>query len=141
MDQDVLVKVTLQIAEKLREIATRQGRVPFKTGWMRKAHRTERAGQVGARMTVDTPYARAVHDGRPALVILPRKGKALFWKGAQHPVRRVSQPARRGRPWITQSIQDLDREGLGWLAPMIGEAAVRDLERQIRSAHLITRRL
>lgn len=130
----------LQIAEKLREIATRQGRVPFKTGWLRKAHRVEPAGAAGARLTADTPYARALHDGRPALTIRPKKGKALMWPGAAHPVRVVHQPARRGRPWIADSIADLDREGLAWLTPHVGAAVVAEMERALRGSNLITRR-
>lgn len=132
--------ICLQIAEKLREIATRQGRVPFKTGWLRKGHRVEPAGVDGARLTADTPYARALHDGRPALTIRPRQGRALMWPGAAHPVAVVHQPARSGRPWIRQSIEDLDREGLDWLAARVGEDTVRRLEREIHHSHLIVRR-
>lgn len=134
-------KISLQVAEKLREIATRQGRVPFDKGDLRKAHVVEPYGAQGAKLAAKTPYARAVHDGRPKLIIKPRKGKALYWKGAAHPVKRVVQPARRGRPWLRESVEDLRREGLDFLKPTLGPMAVRELEQQLRrSGFNVTRR-
>jgi len=130
-------QVALQVAERLREIATRQGTVPFKTGDLRKAHVVEPQGK-GAALRANTPYARAVHDGRPARTIRAKKKKALYWKGAAHPVKAVNQPATRGRPWIEDSIQTLQREGLGFLAPAIGADAVKRLERELAKSKLLT---
>lgn len=96
-----------QLAEHLREITTRQGNIPFKTGDLRKsiivAEVTDERALVGSNL----PYARAVHDGRPALTIVPKKKQALFWPGAAHPVRRVKQPARRGNPYLARALQEL----------------------------------
>lgn len=111
-----LGRLALAIAERLREIATRQGRVPFKKGDLRKAHIVEPNGRAGAALHVQTPYARAVHDGRPRLVIKPRRARALYWPGARHPVKKITQPARQGRPWLALAIAELEREGLGFLA-------------------------
>ena len=111
-----LQRQALAVAERLREIATRQGRVPFKTGDLRKAHIVEPHGQAGAVLHVQTPYARAVHDGRPRLVIKPKRARALTWPGARHPVKKVTQPARKGRPWLGLAIRALEREGPGFLA-------------------------
>ncbi|MCP5136048.1 MAG: hypothetical protein H6981_04535 [Gammaproteobacteria bacterium] len=124
--------IALQIAEALREIATRQGNVPFDKGDLRKAHVVEPVGDDAARLAVNTPYARAVHDGRPAITIRAKRGKALHWKGARHPVRAVRQPARQGNPWLRRAIEQLQSEGLDWLAPQIGEAAAEMLTAALR---------
>ncbi|MCB2022881.1 MAG: hypothetical protein KDG44_18935, partial [Burkholderiaceae bacterium] len=74
--------IALQIAEALREIATRQGNVPFDKGDLRKAHESHPHGSDGAVLAVNTPYARALHDGRPAITIRAKPGKRLFfWVG------------------------------------------------------------
>lgn len=128
------VQIALQIAEKLREIATRQGTVPFWRGDLRKSHITEPRGSTGAILSANTPYARAVHDGRRAVTITPKRKKALFWPGARHPVRSVRQPARPGNPWLARSVKTLQAEGLGWLAPRLGPEVVAELEKGLRGS-------
>ena len=53
-------------------------------------------------------YGRLWHQGwtRPDQTILPTKKKALFWKGAAHPVRSVKQKARtfEPRPYLTDAL-------------------------------------
>ena len=132
-------RIALQVAEKLREIATRQGNVPFDKGDLRKSHVTAPVGTNDALLTANTPYARAVHDGRPALTIKPKRKKALAWKGAAHPMGTVRQPARKGNPWLTRAVADLEREGLEFLAPEIGEAVADDLTRALRKHGLRAR--
>ena len=129
-------QICLQVAEKLREIATRQGNVPFRKGDLRKAHVVEPYGNTGAILAVNTPYARAVHDGRPAIVIRPKRKRALMWSGAAHPSRAVRQPARTGTPWLQEAVQELQREGLGFLADQIGEDLANELTKNLRDAGL-----
>ncbi len=133
-------RITLQVAEKLREIATRQGNVPFDRGDLRKAHVVEPSGTTEAILAVNTPYARAVHDGRPAITIKPKRKKALSWKGAAHPVKTVNQPARKGDPWLARAVEDLEREGLGFLAPEVGQEVADELTEALRAHGLNVRR-
>ncbi len=133
-------KFSLMIAEKLREIATRQGHVPFDKGDLRKAHVVEPSGTTDALVSVNTPYARAVHDGRPAITIKAKRKKGLFWKGADNPVKSVHQPARKGDPWLARAVEDLEREGLGFLAPELGEDVADELTRNLRDKGLNVRR-
>lgn len=128
-------RVCLLTAEKLREIATRQGVVPFDKGDLRKSHVVQPVGADNARVGTNMPYARAVHDGRPALVIRPKTAKALFFPGLKHPVRAVHQPARVGKPWLRQSVGILAREGLSFLAPIVGPDVADQLARAL-SKHL-----
>lgn len=129
-------RLALAVAERLREIATRQGRVPFKTGDLRKAHLVEPHGQAGAALHVQTPYARALHDGRGHLVIKPKRGRALYWPGARHPVKKVTQPARKGRPWLGEAIRELERAGLGFLAEDVCRQTGQHLSAALKKAGL-----
>lgn len=135
-----LQKYALQIAEKLREIATRQGNVPFDKGDLRKAHVVEPSGSEDALVTANTPYARAVHDGRPAVTIKPKRKKALAWKGGRHPAKSVKQPARKGNPWLARAVEDLEQEGVGFLAPELGQDVADELSDALRARGLAVRR-
>lgn len=134
-----LQRLSLMVAEKLREIATRQGNVPFDKGDLRKAHVVEPSGTDAAILSANTPYARAVHDGRPTIVIKPKRKKGLHWKGAKHPAKSVTQPARKGNPWLTRAVEDLENEGLDFLAPEIGRDVADDLTDALRARGLNVR--
>lgn len=134
------LQIALQVAEKLREIATRQGNVPLDRGDLRKAHVVEPMGDDAAILGANTPYARAVHDGRPAITIKPKRKKALFWTGAAHPMRAVRQPARKGNPWLARAVATLEAEGLDFLAPQLGQDVADDLTRALRARGLTVSR-
>lgn len=134
-----LQRISLQVAEKLREIATRQGNVPFDKGDLRKAHVVEPSGVADAILAANTPYARAVHDGRPALTIKPKGKKALAWKGGDHPAKSVKQPARAGNPWLARAVDELEREGLDFLAPELGQEVADELTNALRARGLAVR--
>ncbi|SIS76651.1 phage virion morphogenesis protein [Insolitispirillum peregrinum] len=134
-----LQRVSLLLAERVREIATRQGRVPFDRGDLRKSHVVQPSGSFGAEVGSNMPYARAVHDGRPALIIRPKTAKGLFWGGADHPVKSVFQPARTGRPWLRDAIAEMNGEPLDFLTPHIGPQATQmlaDALQSLRSLHV-----
>jgi hypothetical protein len=50
-------------------------------------------------------YARWVEEGTGPHVILPRHKKALFWPGADHPVRMVFHPGTKARPYLVPSAE------------------------------------
>lgn len=133
-------RITRQVAERLRDHATEQGNVPVDTGDLRKAHVVEPAGQHNARLSANTPYARAVHDGRPAITIQPKNGKALAWPGARHPVAAVTQPARDGNPWLERAVDQLESDGLDFLAPELGDEVADELTEALRAQGLTVRR-
>lgn len=135
-----LQRITLQVAEKLREISTRQGNVPFDTGDLRKAHVVEPSGSDDALLSANTPYARAVHDGRPAQTIKPKRRKALAWKGGRNPVKSVKQPARKGDPWLARAVEELEQEGVAFLAPELGQDVADALSDALRDRGLAARR-
>lgn len=65
--------------------------------------RVERGGNAG-RVGTNLKYARPVHDGSKAHVIRAKAKKALFWKGAAHPVKSVKMPARAGNPFFVRAV-------------------------------------
>jgi len=50
-------------------------------------------------------YGLYVEFGTPPHIIRPRNKKALYWKGADHPVKSVKHPGTRPQPWIRNAIQ------------------------------------
>ena len=124
-----LQKVALRIAHRIRAIAIREKLVPVgkpdpdsgkRTGGeLRKSiHVSSVPG--GAMVGTNKVYARAVHEGRQALVIRPRRRKALRWKGGDGKylfAKKVFQPARKGKPFFRSAAdlfeQNLDKEIAG----------------------------
>ena len=51
------------------------------------------------------PYAIFVHEGTRAHVITPRFKKALFWKGALHPVKKVNHPGTAANPFVQRTAK------------------------------------
>lgn len=126
-----------QLAEHLREIATRQSNVPFKTGDLRKSIIVHEVTADRATVGSNLPYARPVHDGRPALTIRPRKKKALYWEGAAHPVRKVTQPARKGNPFMARAAAELTATPLPpAIRQTVGEEVAQVIEAHFRAAGL-----
>lgn len=67
----------------------------------------------------DVEYAWAVHDGLPAQVIRPKTAKALRFEinGEVIFARKVTLPARKGRPWLADAAKKVaNRRGYVFLA-------------------------
>ena len=107
--------IALRIAHRIRALAIREKLVPVgkpdpqsgkRTGGeLRKSIHVAAVGG-GAVVGTNKVYARAVHEGRPALIIRPRRKKALRWKGAAGKylfAKQVFQPARRGQPFFRRA--------------------------------------
>ncbi len=147
-----------KIALKLVEIATRQENIPFYRGDLRKSIVTiiTSAGRdtivtVGSNLV----YAKAIHDGRRAMTIRPKKGKILAWwadkakQKAMTPLprgksfsaavkagkiivaRKVNQPARKPNPFLTRAVDQLESEGLGFLEKDLGRYVTKELEKSL----------
>lgn len=134
-----LQKIALRIAHRIRAIAIREKLVPVGKGskqWTVTTKRgktivggqTKTGGELrksihvssvpgGAMVGTNKVYARAVHEGRQAMIIRPRRKRALAWEGAKHPVKKVFQPARKGKPFFRSAAdlfeQNLDKEIAG----------------------------
>jgi hypothetical protein len=129
------------LAEHLREIATRQHNAPFRTGQLRKSIISAVLSDTEATVGTNLIYARAVHDGRPPMVIKPARKKALYWKGAAHPVKAVRHPGIKPNPFFARAVETFTREPLPYhIRQMVGEEAARALEAHFRAAGLEVKR-
>lgn len=97
-------------------------RTPVRSGRLRRSI-TRAVIAPGARGRVGTnmAYAIPVHEGTKAYEIRPRTKKALYWKGAAHPVRRVVHPATKGNPYLVNGLRDSEA-AFGKLAATAGAA-------------------
>ncbi|WP_288335022.1 hypothetical protein [Cloacibacillus porcorum] len=88
----------------------------------------------GAIVGTNKIYARAVHEGLRAIVIRPKKKRALAWAGGEAIARRVFQKAREGNPFFRKAVDlfsdDFDNEvkSLG-----IEEGAAEELKRALEN--------
>lgn len=76
---------------------------PVKTAYLRGSVYNDFSplrGEVGFK----AKYASWVHDGTSPYTIYPSSKKALFWKGASHPVRRVKHPGIRANPFLRKAV-------------------------------------
>lgn len=129
------------LAEHLREITLRQGNVPRRTGNLYKSIVARVLTDAEAVVGTNVVYARAVHDGRPPMVIRPAKKKALYWKGAAHPVKAVRHPGIRPNPYLARAAERFTREPLPPLVRQyVGEEAARRLEAHFKALGLEVRR-
>lgn len=88
--------------------------VPVRDGPLRASGRMDLANDRGALViggvTYTAEYAAAVHDGRRALVIRPKRpgGRLRFVvDGRVVFAREVRQPARAGRPFLAQALREV----------------------------------
>lgn len=69
--------------------------VPWKTGTLARSFNPADIGRLYARWFPRVDYAQHVQYGTRAHEITPKNGKALFWRGARHPVKKVNHPGTR----------------------------------------------
>lgn len=88
--------------------------VPVDTGNLRASGRMDLAKVAGALViggvTYTAEYAAAVHEGRRALTIRPKRsgGRLRFTVGGRTIyARQVHQPARAGRPYLAQALREV----------------------------------
>ncbi|MGL5712424.1 MAG: hypothetical protein ACRCX2_05340, partial [Paraclostridium sp.] len=51
-------------------------------------------------------YGGILEEGSKPHVIRPKNKKALYWRGASHPVKQVNHPGTKGKPIIEPTIND-----------------------------------
>lgn len=137
-------QVLAQLAEYLRDLATDQGRIPFKTGQLRKSITSQVLSDTEAVVGTNLYYARWVHDGTGLYgpmrrKIVPKKKKALHWPGAAHPVKSIK--GMKARPFLAQAAEELTRRPLPPLIRnTVGEEIAREIEQQLRKTGLEVKR-
>lgn len=66
-------------------------------------------------------YAQWVNDGTQPYTITPNSKRALYWEGADHPVRVVHHPGIRGRHFVEDSLNDVNGRLDGYFLRAISE--------------------
>ena len=61
-----------------------------------------------AHIRTPAEYAVMVNDGTQPHIIEPVSAKALYWPGADHPVKRVYHPGTQGQHFVENSIEDVE---------------------------------
>ena len=83
-----------------------RGEAPNKSGKLSRhifANAKGLEGTIGPDLDV-TPYAIYVHSGTHPYIIRPKNKKALYWKGALHPVKLVHHPGISANPFVERTL-------------------------------------
>ena len=66
-------------------------------------------------------YAQWVNDGTRPYTITPNSKKALYWEGADHPVKVVHHPGIKARHFVEDSLDDVNGRLDGYFLRAISE--------------------
>ena len=116
--QKVLKKSGFNIEARAKGNITNNGSV--KTGHLRRGITTDIGNMEVTVHTSNIKYARGVEEGTRPHTIRAKNKKALYWKGAKHPVKSVRHPGSRAKPFL---IPAFEKEK---------EVLIRDLEKVIK---------
>lgn len=83
--------------------------IPWKTSNLLKSFRYENSKLTG-RWFPTAYYAIFVHEGTRPHVITPTAKKALFWLGAEHPVKSVSHPGTKPNKFMDALAKKAQRD-------------------------------
>lgn len=78
---------------------------PVDHGRLAGSFQLEKIDDLAYRIKSGVEYAYHVHEGTDPHVIEPKNKKALYWKGAKHPVRRVMHPGTEANPYANRAIE------------------------------------
>ena len=75
------------------------------TGHLRRSIATKMGDLEATIHTSNVKYAVIVEKGSKAHVIRPKNKKALYWKGATHPVKQVNHPGSKAKPYLEPALE------------------------------------
>ena len=142
-------KVVLLIAERIRDKAA--DKIPYRSGDARKSLDVTLVGEGIASVGSNLIYARALHDGRPAITIKPNisinpprgerkhqdpsRARLKFQIGSKTVfAKQVKQPARKGNPFLRNAAEEVKREGFDFLDGYLSDVVERDVLKQIKGS-------
>lgn len=106
------------VSEELIRVLERNS--PVDHGVLKKWF-SESLGSDEAVIKSPAEYAEWVNDGTRPYTITPTSKKALYWEGADHPVRVVHHPGIRGRHFVEDSLNDVNGRLDGYFLKAISE--------------------
>ena len=75
------------------------------TGHLRRGIATKIGNMEVTVHTSNIKYAPMVEYGTKPHIIKPKNKKALYWKGAKHPVKSVRHPGSRAKPFLIPAFE------------------------------------
>ena len=93
--------IVLSIASVSRET---KKEAPVKTSRLRTGIRS-RISPFRGMIESTVEYGIYIHEGTSAHIIRPVKKKALYWKGAAHPVKSVRHPGTKANPFMKRGAE------------------------------------
>jgi HK97 gp10 family phage protein len=82
-----------------------KGNVPVDTGHLRRGITTKIGDMEVIVHTSNIKYARGVEFGTRPHLIKPKNKKALYWKGAKHPIKSVNHPGSKAKPYLIPAFE------------------------------------
>ena len=79
--------------------------VSVKTGHLKRSISTKMGDMEATIHTSNLKYAPAVEFGTRAHIIRAKNKKALYWKGATHPVKQVNHPGSKAKPYLIPAFE------------------------------------
>ena len=76
-----------------------------KTGHLRRSISVDMGNLEATIHTSNVKYAVMVEKGAKAHIIKPKSKKALYWKGASHPVKQVNHPGSKAKPYLIPAFE------------------------------------
>ena len=101
--QKVLKNSGFNIEAKAKRNLSSNGSV--RTGHLRHGITTDIGNLEVTVHTSNIKYARMVEEGTRPHTIRARGKKALYWKGARHPVKSVRHPGSRAKPYLIPAFE------------------------------------
>ena len=101
--QKVLKNTGLKIEANAKANLTNNRSV--KTGHLRRSISVNMGNLEATIHTSNVKYAVMVEKGTKAHVIRPKNKKALYWKGATYPVKKVNHPGSRAKPYLIPAFE------------------------------------
>ena len=101
--QKVLVNSGFNIEARAKRNISNNGSV--KTGHLRRGITTNVGNMEVTVHTSNIKYARLVEEGTRPHTIRAKNKKALYWKGAKHPVKSVRHPGSKAKPYLIPAFE------------------------------------
>lgn len=130
-----------RVAERIRDRA--RGEAPYRTGDLKKSIHVGEVTDAGDGFSVavgtNLSYAKYVHEGtgqygplkRP-YTIQPKNKRALYWPGARHPVKKVTQKGIRPNRFLLRAARAAGQDVDVVAGEMIAEGIRQDIRESLR---------
>ena len=101
--QKVLKNSAMTIQKNAISNLTNNGSV--NTGHLRRSISTKMGDMEATIHTSNLKYAPMVEFGTRPHIIRAKNKKALYWKGATHPVKQVNHPGSKAKPYLIPAFE------------------------------------